>query len=389
MPINQIPREEHLQRIRTLQKSLARLDYDAYLVHSNAGNYENIRYLTGHWPLFEVGGVIVPREGPALLLIGAEAPGFAEESSLGAENVRIVDDYGHSIGIKWEGAKYCTWREIFDEVSGGKGVRRLALGDYAITPAPLYRHLEENLAPGGELIRDEKLLTEQRMLKSPSEIALIREACRINELVFEDFLGRVRPEMTEHECVGLITESIYRHGGEGPAFPVLLYAGERTRNMIARSRHEPVGRERLVTVDFGTMYGGYASSFARALMFGKMPRRMRDNISFVQDVHNRIMFEWARPGRVCGDIYRQYCQYYEEHGRGMPPAGASHGIGIFECEPPGFRRDDPCVLRENMVFANDTFYRAEDHGFRIEDCYRIGETENEIFTGKYAGPIEL
>lgn len=389
MELTGIPAEEHLQRIRTLQEKLEELNIDAYLVHSNAGNYENIRYLTGHWPLFEVGGVIVPRRGRALLLIGAEAPGFAAESSLGADSVRIVDDYGHSIGLKWEGAKYCTWREIFDEVSGGEGVRRLALGDYAITPAALYRHLEENLAEGGEIIRAESLLEEQRMRKSPNEISLIRHACEINEMVFDDFLGRVTPEMTEHQCAGLISEAIYRMGGEGPSFPILLYSGERTRNMIARGTHTPLGRNRIVTVDFGAMYGGYASAFARVLMFGKMPQKLKDDIRFTIDVHNEIMHHWARPGEVCGNIYERYCKYYEAHGRGFPPAGASHGLGIFECEPPGFRKDNPYVLEENMIFANDTFYRAEEYGFRIEDCYRIGKERNEIFSSKYLEPIEL
>lgn len=387
--MNQIPKEEYLQRIQALQEKLAENDLDAYIVHANAGNYENVRYLSNHWPLFEVAGVLVPREGNPLLLIGAEAPGFAAESSLGPDNVRIVADYGHSIGLKWQGAHYYTWKEIFDEVSNGKGIRRLGMGDYAITPVALYEHLKENLLPGGELIRAESIIEGLRMKKSPNEISLIRQASQINELVFEDVLAEIRPEMTEYELEGLIIGSIYRHGGEGPSFPVLAYAGQRTRNMIGRATRTSLGVGRLIDIDFGTLYGGYASAFSRPVIFGKMPERMRKEVEFAIDVHRKIMVEWAKPGRVMGDIYNQYCQYFQDHGFGHPPAGASHGIGVFECEPPGFRLDVPNVVEENMVFACDTFFRSEEYGFRIEDCYRIGGEENELFSSAHLRPIEL
>lgn len=386
--INRISQEEYQRRIRLLQAKLAENDLDAYIVHANAGNYENVRYLTNHWPLFEVAGVIVPRAGSALLLIGAEAPGFAAESALGPDQVRIVADYGHSIGLKWE-AKYYTWEEIFDEVSGGKGIRRLGMGDYAITPSRLYQNLQAALLPGGELVRAEEIIERLRMHKSDAEIALIREACRINEQVFQDLLNNLRPETTEYECEGMVIDSIFRHGGEGPAFPVLTYAGERTKNMIARSTHTPIGKGRLMSIDFGALFGGYSSAFSRALIFGKMPDRMRREIEFTIDVHNRIMDEWARPGRVMGDIYRQYCDYFESHGYGFPPAGASHGIGVFECEPPAFRSDVPYVIEENMTFACDTFFRSDSYGFRMEDCYCIGHDKNEKFSSAYLQPIEL
>ncbi len=36
--------------------------------------------------------------------------------------------------------------------------------------------------------------------------------------------------------------------------------------MIARSSHTLIGRNRIITLDFGAMYGGYASSFARVMI---------------------------------------------------------------------------------------------------------------------------
>lgn len=82
----------------------------------------------------------------------------------------------------------------------------------------MYEHLKEALLPGGEIVRVEMLLLNLRMNKSENEIRLIREGCRINELVFEDLLNTVTPEMTEMEVAGIINSAIYKYGGEGPNF---------------------------------------------------------------------------------------------------------------------------------------------------------------------------
>ncbi len=387
--INCIPPKEHWNRVRSLQAKLVENNLDAYIVHANSSNFENLRYLANHWPLFEVAGAIIPKEGNPLLLIGAEAPGFAGESSFGPENVRVVHEYGHSVGMVWQGVKYATFPEVFDEISGGKGVYRLGMGDYSTTPIPVYKQLKAALAPGGELVRAEELLQDLRMHKSENEIALIRQACKISEKAFEDLLGIITPEMTEYQCEGALIDAMYRHGGEGPAFPVLVYAGERTMNMIGRSTHSKLGRDRLVNIDLGALYGGYASAYGRPLMFGKMPGKMRKQIEFTIETHNLIMHDFVKPGVIAEDVYKLFRERFESHGYGTPPAGAFHGIGVFEFELPSARMGVKQRIEENMVLACDTFFRAESYGFRIEDVFRVSGSGSDIFTSSHLKCIEL
>ena len=49
------------------------------------------------------------------------------------------------------------------------------------------------------------------------------------------------------------------------------------------------------------------------------------------------------------------------------------------------------LLSNVFIFflPNDTFFRSDDYGFRLEDNYLIGKDGNEVFTSKYLEPIEL
>lgn len=376
-----IPDYEYFDRIKRLQKAMAEADLDAVLCYANACTYQNVRYLSNYWPLFETGGVLVPREGPPKILIGGEAPGFAARTAFGLENVRVCADFGHAHGIpRWVGVQYYDFKELFDECTHGKGVRRLGISDYSITPVAMYEHLKEAVLPGGEIVRVEMMLLDLRMNKSDHEIAMIREGCRINELVFEDLLNSVTPDMTEVEVEGLITSSIYKHGGEGPNFPVFVFAGEHTKNAMGRNTHEKLGKDRMIYVNFGAQYGGYGSSYGRPFLFGKMTSEMKKHIDFMYDLHKRVLYEWARPGVLSGDVYEKFCDWFMDHGYGIPPASASHGIGVFEGEPPTFRKDMKYVLKPGMTISGDHYFRNADYGFRIEDVYLIGEQENEVFT---------
>ena len=79
--MTELPDSEFTQRIKTIQAKLSENNYDAYLVHCNEADQANVRYLSDHWPIFETAGVIVPREGEPILLIGPEAEPFAVDRS--------------------------------------------------------------------------------------------------------------------------------------------------------------------------------------------------------------------------------------------------------------------------------------------------------------------
>lgn len=380
-----ISNEEYLQRIKNVQNVMDHLDLDIVVVYGTSGNYENLRYLTGYWPMFERGGVCIPRKGQAKLLIGAEAPGLAKETPL-RSNYCLMSEYAHTFEITWRGVAFTSFKELFDLVTDGKGAKRVGLTNYTITPVDHYQKIKNALLPGGEIISISHEMEDLRMHKSEAEIELIKQANLINQDIFEEFLGQVKPEMTEYEAQGLIIAGMYKHGGEAESFPTLLYSGARTLNQIGRGTHNKIGINSLVDCDFGTMLGTYSSAFCRPFIFGKMPAQMKKDIEFLVEVHKKLP-DWIKPGVKMEDVQAKYIQEFLDHGYGYPPAGCSHGIGIFECEPPLMSRGG--IIDENMTFAADHFFKGDGYGFRLEDCYVVKHDGAQYFTEKFLYPIEL
>jgi Xaa-Pro aminopeptidase len=227
------------------------------------------------------------------------------------------------------------------------------------------------------------------MNKTPVEIELIRQACHISQQAFENALGKINPDMTEFELQGVLAAELYKNGGEGPSFPILCYSGFRSRSGIGRSTHDKLGTNTMINIDIGCHYGGYASAYNRPVVFGKMTDQMKKEIGFMVELHEKLITEWVKPGVSSGSIYDKYYNYFIDHGYGPPPASASHGIGVFEGEPPAFRKNIPTILKPGMTIAGDHFFRSENYGFRFEDCYVITETGTELFTKNRWECIEL
>ncbi len=198
-----LPDSEFKQRIKRIQEKLVENDYDAYLVHCNEADQANVRYLSDHWPIFETAGVIVPKEGDPFLLIGPEAEPFAVDVSR-IKEIRKMVEYRESAEPDYPDIPVSSFEEVFYEVSGGKGIKKLALGDYAILTMPVFNGLKKALGGDGELIRAEWIISDMRSVKSDNEIAMIKEAHRISELVLEDTLNAIKPGMNEKQFLHML-----------------------------------------------------------------------------------------------------------------------------------------------------------------------------------------
>jgi Xaa-Pro aminopeptidase len=384
----QLPDSEFKDRIRRIQKQLVENDFDAYLVHCNEADQANVRYLSDHWPIFETAGVIVPREGEAVLLIGPEAEPFARDRSR-IEKIRTMVEYRESAEPDYPEIPVSSFADIFDEASGGTGIRRLALGDYTILPMPVWDGIKGALGKKGETIRAEWIISDMRTVKSENEIRLIREAHRISELALEDILERIKPGMTEKEAMGIVMEALYRHGAECEGFPNYVFGGRKTRNAIARATYDTLKKGELIQLCIGARYGGYSSSVGRPVIFGKMPASMQKHVQFGLDVHRKT-YEWIHPGVIAGEVAKRYQAYFDEHGFGGNYLyGPCHGSGIIEVEKPWMETTSNYVLTENMTFMADTFFTGQEYGFRWEDGFRVASDGCETFSDARSEIIEL
>jgi len=383
-----LPDSEFKGRILSIQKQLKKNIFDAYLVHSNEADQANVRYLSDHWPIFETAGVIVPAEGEAILLIGPEAEPFARDRSR-ISKIRKMIEYRESAEPDYPDIPVSTFSEIFDEISGGKGIKTLALGDYAILPMPVYDGVKKALGNKGKIIRAEWIISDMRTIKSKNEIAMIKEAHRISELALEDTLNEIKPGMTEKEVLGIVYGALYTHGAESEGYPNYVFAGRKTRNAIARATYETIEKGHLIQLCIGARFGGYSSSVGRPVIFGKMPANMKKHIQFGLDVHKKT-YDLIHEGVIAKDVAIKYYDYFKEHSYAdYYLYGPCHGTGIIEVEKPWMETTSDYPLKENMTFMADTFFTCEDYGFRWEDGFRVTKEGCEPFSDAHSEIIEL
>ena len=379
---------ERQERIKRIQDELKKRNLDAYLIHSTQSDFASVLYLSNHSPVWETLGVLIPKEGEAILLIGPEAEPFARGRSTIKKIVKMLE-YRESAEPDYPDIPVGSFKELFDEISGGKGVKRLGLGDYAIMPLPVYDSVKRALSKDAEIIRADDIISNLRIIKSKNEIALLKEAHRITEIVLDEILGKIKPGLTEKEVVGMVLESIYRNGAECEAFPQYIFSGISTRNAISNTTYKKLEKNEMIQINIGAQFGGYASAIGRPMVIGKMSENMRRIVEFGLEAHLKT-YEWIKEGVVSGDVAKKFKEFYTKKDFGNYYLyGPCHGTGIFEVEKPWMETNSDYELKENMTFMADTFVTTPEYGFRWEDGFRVTKTGVEPFSNKWQKIIEL
>jgi Xaa-Pro aminopeptidase len=376
--ITEIPKSEFQERIRRVQAELARRGLDALLTFGNEAEPQFVRYFSDYWPAFETAGVLIPIEGDPILIIGPESLTYAQSRSK-IEVIRQVLQYRESSEPEYPGKPLDTMAGIFDEISGGKGVRKLATVGYPITTIPVWEGLREAMA-GAEIVRADDIVIEMRKVKSPNELALLREAFRISEKAIEAILARIKPGMTELQVVGIAQEAIYRNGGEYEGHPLYVLSGRNSANAIGRPTHKRLVEGEVIQLNIGARVGGYSSSVGRPILLGHMPEDVRGLLQVGLDAANMTM-EIMRAGVDARSVALRIQEFITGRGYGDTILyGPCHGLGLMECEHPWIETNSDYVLQENYTFQVDSFLYRPQYGARWEDGVRVTADGVEQFS---------
>lgn len=376
--VTEIPKSEFQDRIRRVQKEVANRGLDALLTFGSEAEPQNVRYLADYWPAFETAGVLVPLEGEPMLLIGPESLTYAQSRSK-IDQIRQILEYRESSEPEYPGKELDTFTSVFDEVSGGKGVKRLGIVGYPVTTAPVYEALQRAMA-GGDMMRADDILIEIRKVKSENELALMRQAFHIAEKAVEAVLDNIKPGMSETQVVGIAQEVIYRLGAEYEGHPMYVLSGRNSANAIGRPTQKKLEEGEIVQLNIGARVGGYSSSVGRPIVLGHMSNEVRKFLQMGLDAANKTM-EIMRAGVPARDVALTVQDYIRQRGYGDAILyGPCHGIGLMECEHPWMETNSDYELQENYTFQVDSFLYTQQYGARWEDGVRVTKDGVELFS---------
>jgi len=383
----EIPKEEFEKRIKKLQEKMNEENLDIVIAHSNEADPANVRYLSDFWPVFETAGVVVPKEGEPILLVGPECETFALSRSK-IRKVRKLIEYRESAEPEYPGVPVSTFEEVFKEVVNGRKVERIGLIGYAIMPLPIYESIRRAL-PEASIVKADSIMRELRSIKSEGEIALQREAFRISEIALEKVIENIKPGMTELQVVGIIQETIYKNGAEYEGFPIYVLSGKNTAFAICRPSHRVLEKGDLVQLDIGARVGGYSSSIGRPIFLGKMPSNIKSLVEVGLEAQEEVIRS-MKAGIEAKEVAKRYYDFVKRKGfEENILYGPCHGLGLLETEFPWIELNSNYILKENMTFEVDIFLYTKDFGLRWEDGVRVIKDGVEEYSSKRKEIIEI
>jgi Xaa-Pro aminopeptidase len=328
--------------------------------------------------------------------------------------VLFLRETSESIAL-WEGKKYAKdeaaaasgvktvyWNAEFDSVfrslvlqaervylNANEHLRAAALvetrdarfGKWCREAFPLHRY--ERLAP---------IMHRLRAVKSPIEVALIRQAAGITGRAFRRLLGFIRPGVWEYEIEAEIWHEFLRERSRGPAFQTIVASGVDSCTLHYVQNDKQCRDGDLVLIDFGAEYANYAGDLTRTVpVNGRFTPRQRAVYDAVLRVQ-KAAIEMLRPGNTLEAYTAEVGALMEaeliglglldaEKVKGQPkeqplykkyfPHGTSHHLGldvhdygdkfrpfeagmVFTCEPGIYIREEGIGVRiENDILVTD------------------------------------
>ncbi len=206
------------------------------------------------------------------------------------------------------------------------------------------------------------------IIKSEQEIALMRQAGRINASVLQALAEAVRPGITTRE-LDRIARDLLRSAGATPAFlnypnPNPFFTDSRYPAAINTSINDELvhgipGRRRLkegdiLSIDCGTVYQGYIGDSATTVPVGRIGAEARRLLDVTQEALRRAIAV-CRPGNHLGDISATIQEWVEGQGFNVVREYTGHGVGHDMHEDPSIpnwgKRDRGVPLRPGMTLA--------------------------------------
>lgn len=246
------------------------------------------------------------------------------------------------------------------------------------------------------------LLDAHRLVKSPTEIELLRRAGRITAEAVTEAMRSTRPGVMEFELTAVADYVFRRHGARGGAYRAIVAGGDNIWNAHYWRNNCPLLDGDLVLVDYAPDLGYYTSDIGRMWpVGGRYAPWQRELYGLVVEYH-KVLLGCIRAGKFAKDVLREAARsmrpVIERIHFSRPsfrqaaldlldfPGHLSHSVGMAVHDV-GDYRDGP--LRSGHVFAVDPqlWVKAEQLYVRVEDTVVVTPEGCEVLTA--AAPLEL
>ncbi len=262
------------------------------------------------------------------------------------------------------------------------GVERQPLG-VDFMEFPMQKALEKEgiiLADGVQAILD------AREIKTADEIELLKQCSAITDGVHDALSRAIRPGIRENDLVAIATQKFFALGADRVG-GIQAVAGPRGLPHSHTPSDRLIQPGDMVFIDPLGQFMGYRTCYYRCFVCGK-PNKYQDEAYEKASKWLSASIDAIKPGVTTADIAKVWPKAEEFGYRNEEEAFLQqfgHGIGVGLWERPIISRrflDHPQTIRENMVFAVETWCGAEDGSgaARIEELVVVTKDGCQVIT---------
>ncbi len=363
--------DEYRLRLDALQSSLVQADLDLFIVSA----FDSIYYLTGAGfePLERPFFLLVrPRQAPILLVPKLEQEHMKKACNISEQDIQTYWDYPAASGRGWPD-------RLHELIGDAKeiGVEPTLCQEIAVE---LKNHT----------LRIEALVERLRLIKSDTEIALIRRAARYADLGVQCLLGASYNGATVAEGLAqtrLVTTRIIREVDDWDPLTTKVTMATWAAPRSAQPHSIPDLCDRLsdgphVALVL-TRVNGYAAENERTYFTALPSPEIKEAFTAMTQAR-RIALDKVRPGVPCREVDGAVNDFLKQEGYSGEEVRlhrTGHGFGLGNHEAPWVAEGSPDVLAENMVISIEPgIYLQGIGGFRHSDTVLISQDGWELLT---------
>jgi Xaa-Pro aminopeptidase len=192
-----------------------------------------------------------------------------------------------------------------------------------------------------------------RTIKSPAEIAFMRQAAKFSDIGFAALVAALKPGVSEAELLVSAQSAMVLAGSEYPTLPFIIGSGPRSGLFHAVPTARRVEAGDPVMVELTGSCRRYNSNIVRTVVAGKASAELWELWRVVSESFWRP-FELIKPGTPVSEIDRLSREVRKAFSDYIP-ARAGFGIGVAYppvwAGPPDILIGNDELLREGMIFS--------------------------------------
>jgi Xaa-Pro dipeptidase len=234
-----------------------------------------------------------------------------------------------------------------------------------------------------ELVDASDIVTLQRVVKSPTEIAYVRKAAELADLALADALPLIRPGAFEGDILAALQARIFREGGDYSGNEFIIASGEGQNLGRYFSGRRTLEADDTLVIEFAGVYRHYHAALMRTFRVGRRDERLEDLHAIALKALDACR-DAARPGATFGDVFKAHSDTLAAHGLGRPEnrlnaCGYSLGTTFSPnwMDWPMFYADNPVRIEPGMVVFLHMIVSEGERTVSPGETFLIGETGAE------------